>query len=72
MRCTLTFGEKLYIYLKRSNITNTELANRLHISRNNLQNMLKRDNFTEKQMKDICNILEIDLSINIKYNNETL
>ena len=54
----MAMAEKIRIMLvKRGNITETELARRLGISRQNLSNKMSRDNFTEKDLQAIAEAL---------------
>lgn len=53
----LTTAEKIKIIAKRKGITITELGKRLNIGTQNMSNQLKRDNFTEKQLKNIAKAL---------------
>jgi len=51
-------AEKIRILLiKRGNISEAELARRLGMSTTNLYNRLKRDNFTERDLKRIAEVL---------------
>ena len=50
----LTVSEKIRIILGRRNLTITDLAAALNTSRQNLTNKLNRDNFTEKDIKQIA------------------
>ena len=51
-------AEKIRILLvKRGNISEAELARRLGMSTTNLYNRLKRDNFTEKDLQRIGDVL---------------
>jgi len=51
-------AEKIRILLiKRGNISEAELARRLGMSTTNLYNRLKRDNFTEKDLKRVAEVL---------------
>ncbi|GAB6085677.1 helix-turn-helix transcriptional regulator [Alkaliphilus crotonatoxidans] len=54
---SLTMGEKLRILIKREKITITELANLLNTSSQNLSNKLSRDNFSEKELQRIAQLL---------------
>ncbi len=54
----LTVSEKIRIILGRRNLTITELAAKLGTSRQNLNNKLSRDNFTEKDIKQIAVALD--------------
>ncbi|MCL2293662.1 MAG: helix-turn-helix transcriptional regulator [Spirochaetes bacterium] len=50
--------EKIRILLvKRGNISEAELARRLNISTTNLYNRLKRDNFTDRDLQKIAEVL---------------
>jgi transcriptional regulator with XRE-family HTH domain len=52
-------AEKIRILLvKRGNISEAELARRLGMSTTNLYNRLKRDNFTDKDLKRIAEVLD--------------
>ena len=51
-------AEKIRILLvKRGNISEAELARRLGMSTTNLYNRLKRDNFTDKDLQRIAEVL---------------
>ena len=50
----LTMGEKIRVVLNRRNMTLGELADRTGQSRQNLSNKMKRDNFTEKDLREIA------------------
>jgi len=53
--------EKIRILLvKRGNISEAELARRLDMSTTNLYNRLKRDNFTEGDLRRIAEVLNCD------------
>jgi transcriptional regulator with XRE-family HTH domain len=53
--------EKIRILLvKRGNISEAELARRLGMSTTNLYNRLKRDNFAEKDLQRIAEVLNCD------------
>lgn len=54
---TLTMGEKIRILIKRKNITVTELAKQLNTTNQNLSNKLSRDNFNEKELRQIAKAL---------------
>lgn len=57
------------LLIKRGNISEAELARRLGISPQNLNNKLKRDNFTEKDLKEIANVLDCTFSVSFKLND---
>ena len=54
----LTIGEKLKIILKRRDMTLAQLAEATGQSRQNLSNKFNRDNFTEKEVKQIAEVLD--------------
>jgi DNA-binding Xre family transcriptional regulator len=52
-------AEKIRILLvKRGNISEAELARRLGMSTTNLYNRLKRDNFTDRDLQKIAEVLD--------------
>lgn len=59
----LTVAEKIRILLTRRDMNLYELSDALGISRQNLSNKMKRDNFTENDIKAIANILGCDFEI---------
>lgn len=56
----LTLGEKIKIVADRRKMTITELAKRLGTSRQNLTNKFARDNFSEKELSQIAEILNCE------------
>lgn len=55
----MALSERIRILLvKRGNISEAELARRLGISPQNLNNKMKRDNFTEKDLQAIAAALD--------------
>lgn len=46
------------LLIKRGNISEAELARKLEISPQNLNNKMKRDNFTENDLDAIANVLD--------------
>lgn len=55
----MALSEKIRIVLvKRGNISEAELARRMGISPQNLNNKFKRDNFTENDLRDIAKALD--------------
>jgi transcriptional regulator with XRE-family HTH domain len=60
----LTAAEQIRILLIRKNMTLSELADKIEISRQNLSNKMKRDNFAEKEMMEIAEALGCSLEIN--------
>ena len=65
----LTVAEKIRIILGRKDMTLSDLAEKLHMSRQNLTNKMKRDNFSEKEISEIANVLECDYEINFVMDN---
>ncbi|KYG90412.1 transcriptional regulator [[Bacillus] sp. KCTC 13219] len=53
-------AEKIRVILKRKNLTLAELAERLDISKQNLNSKMKRDNFSQNELKEIARALEIE------------
>ena len=49
--------------VKRGNISESELARRIGISPQNFHNKMKRDNFTEKDLREIAEALGLRLEI---------
>lgn len=54
----MSMSEKIRIALVKRKISITELAARLGTSQSNLSNKLKRDNFSEKELNQIAEILD--------------
>ena len=57
---SLSMAEKIRILLRRKKMTITDLADILDTSRQNLNNKLNRDNFTEKELQQIAKVLQCD------------
>ena len=57
------------LLIKRGNISEAELARRLGISPQNLNNKMKRDNFTEKDLKDIAAALNCTFTVSFTLND---
>lgn len=53
----MSMSEKIRIALVKRKISITELATKLNTSQSNLSNKLKRDNFSEKELTQIADIL---------------
>jgi len=49
--------------VKRGNLSESELARRMGISPQNLHNKMKRDNFTETDLREIAEALGLRLDI---------
>lgn len=65
----LTVGEKIKIILKRRNMTLAQLAEKTGQSRQNLSNKFSRDNFTEKEIKQIAEVLNCSFETVFKMND---
>ena len=61
----LTMSEKIKVVLKRRGMTMGELAEKTGQTRQNLSNKMTRDNFPEKELREIANALDCDLEINL-------
>lgn len=57
---SLTMGEKIKVLLKRKNVSVQELADLLGQSRQNVNVKLKKDNFNEKDLKQIAKLLGVE------------
>ena len=62
----LTVSEKFKILLGRKNLTIKDLADKLGTSRQNLSNKFSRDNFSEKDIRQIAEVLNCDYEIKFK------
>lgn len=56
----LTAGEKIKIVMKRRGMTLGDLADKTNQSRQNLSNKMTRDNFSEKEIKEIADALNCE------------
>ena len=56
----MSMSEKIRIALVKRKISIKELAANLNTSQSNLSNKLKRDNFSEKELNQIADILNCD------------
>ena len=66
---SLTSGEKIKIILKRRNMTIEKLADKLNQSRQNLTQKLTRDNFSEKELCKIAEILDCKFHTEFIFND---
>jgi transcriptional regulator with XRE-family HTH domain len=62
----LTTSEKIRLLLKRKDMSISTLAEKIGTSRQNLNNKLRRNNFSELDLKDIANALEQEIIIKFK------
>ena len=68
-------SERIRILLiKRNNISESELARRLGVSPQNLHGKMKRDNFSEKELREIADVLDCDfnMAFTLRDTGETL
>jgi len=71
----MPMAEKIRVLLvKRGNISEAELARRLSISPQNLNAKMKRDNFTENDLRKIAAVLDCSFEAVFRFNDtgETL
>lgn len=59
------FSRKVKILLMDKHLQQKQLAEKLSTSKNNLNNKLVKDNFTEKDMQSIANALNCELVIKL-------
>ena len=57
----LTMSEKIKVVLKRREMTMGELAEKTGQTRQNLSNKMTRDNFPEKELRQIAEALDCEL-----------
>ena len=65
----LTFGEKIKVIMGRRGLSITELAKKTGQSTQNLSNKLNRDNFSEKELKEIAVVLDCTFETIFKMND---
>ena len=57
----MTVSDFIKLRLNELDMTQSELAIKLGITKQNLNNKINRDNFTSKEICKIANVLEFDL-----------
>ena len=62
-------AKKIRILLIERDMTMTDLAKKLETSKSNLSDKMKRDNFSESDLQDICKILNCSYDVTIKMND---
>ena len=67
----LSIGEKIKILMGRQNITNTQLAEMIGQSRQNLSNKMSRDNFTEQEARKIADALGVEFVCTFRFPDGT-
>lgn len=60
----MAMSEKIKIVLLKRKMTVTSLAEMIGTTRSNLSNKLSRDNFSEKELREIAEALNCDLDMN--------
>ena len=65
----LSINEKIKIIMKRRKITQDELAQRLHMSRQNLSNKFRRNSFTDDDYRRIAAILDCTYTVTFSEND---
>jgi transcriptional regulator with XRE-family HTH domain len=65
----LTFGEKIKIIMGRRNVSITDLAKKTSQSPQNMSNKMSRDNFSEKELKEIATALDCTFETIFKMND---
>ena len=60
------FSKLLKIKLVEMDMTAKELASKLGTTQQNISAKMKRDNFSEKEMLQIAEVLDLDLEIVLK------
>lgn len=63
------FTEKIELVLVKRKLTKAQLAEKIHISPQNMYNKMKRDNFTEADMQKIAKALDCKLNITMTLND---
>ena len=62
-------SEKIKIVLLNKNMSTSQLADLLEVTPQNLYNKFKRDNFSEKELKEIAAALNIEFEVNFILDN---
>lgn len=63
------FTEKIELVLIKRKLTKAQLAEKVHMSPQNLYNRMKRDNFCEEDMKKIAEVLDCKLDVTMTLND---
>jgi transcriptional regulator with XRE-family HTH domain len=64
-----TAGEKVKVILRRRGMTLAELASKTEQSQANISNKMKRDNFSERELKEIAVALNCTFETVFKMND---
>jgi transcriptional regulator with XRE-family HTH domain len=65
----LTAGEKIKVILRRRNLTLAELAKKMGQSQPNMSNKMSRDNFSEKELKEIAATMDCTFETTFRMND---
>ena len=65
----LTFGEKIKVIMGRRGLSITDLARKTGQSPQNMSNKMSRDNFSEKELKEIAAVLDCTFETVFKMND---
>jgi DNA-binding Xre family transcriptional regulator len=65
----LTAGEKIKVILGRREVTFADLAKKTSQSQPNMSNKMSRDNFSEKELKEIAAALDCTVETVFKMND---
>lgn len=68
----LTIGEKIKIIMNRKDMSMTDLAAATNQTRQNLSNKMARDNFTEKDIRDMAAALGCEVVIEFRFPDGTV
>ena len=63
------FAEKIELVLIKRKLSKSELASLLGMSTQNLYSRMKRDNFSENDMKRIAEVLDCSLDVTMTLND---
>ncbi|WP_016991685.1 helix-turn-helix domain-containing protein [Lysinibacillus boronitolerans] len=67
----MSMTEKIKIVLVKKKMTITQLAEALETSQSNLSKKMKRDNFSEKELEQIAEVLGIGYEANFIFEDGT-
>lgn len=67
----LSIGEKIKIIMNRKGISMTDLAAATNQTRQNLSNKMARDNFTEKDARDMAEALGCEIVVEFRFPDGT-
>lgn len=62
----MSFREQLILILDKRKISKKKLAESLNMTRQNLNVKLREEKLNEKEMREICDALDLKLSIKIE------